>query len=105
MEHVIGGKFRLGRKIGSGSFGELYLGMLHLPYAQNGCHFIWGAVMPPSRRGFDPWVEQVFHTLLLNKIPQGSSPVSPVFLLTKYLFFMCFFLIQVSIYRTERRWE
>lgn len=29
-EHVIGGKFRLGRKIGSGSFGELYLGMLFL---------------------------------------------------------------------------
>lgn len=27
MEHVIGGKFRLGRKIGSGSFGELYLGV------------------------------------------------------------------------------
>lgn len=26
MEHVIGGKFKLGRKIGSGSFGELYLG-------------------------------------------------------------------------------
>ncbi|XP_031482574.1 casein kinase 1-like protein 10 [Nymphaea colorata] len=27
MEHVIGGKFRLGRKIGSGSFGELHLGL------------------------------------------------------------------------------
>ncbi|KAL5998722.1 Casein kinase 1-like protein 10 [Asimina triloba] len=27
MEHVIGGKFNLGRKIGSGSFGELYLGV------------------------------------------------------------------------------
>ncbi|KGN56848.1 casein kinase 1-like protein 10 [Cucumis sativus] len=26
MEHIIGGKFKLGRKIGSGSFGELYLG-------------------------------------------------------------------------------
>ncbi|XP_022974496.1 casein kinase 1-like protein 10 [Cucurbita maxima] len=26
MEHIVGGKFKLGRKIGSGSFGELYLG-------------------------------------------------------------------------------
>lgn len=27
---VVGGKFKLGRKIGSGSFGELYLGMFYL---------------------------------------------------------------------------
>ncbi|XP_038722414.1 casein kinase 1-like protein 10 [Tripterygium wilfordii] len=27
MDHVIGGKFKQGRKIGSGSFGELYLGV------------------------------------------------------------------------------
>ncbi|CAN1292257.1 Casein kinase 1-like protein 10 [Linum perenne] len=26
VDHVVGGKFKLGRKIGSGSFGELYLG-------------------------------------------------------------------------------
>lgn len=28
MEPRVGNKFRLGRKIGSGSFGEIYLGML-----------------------------------------------------------------------------
>ncbi|XP_020096108.1 casein kinase 1-like isoform X2 [Ananas comosus] len=27
MEHIIGGKFKLGRKIGGGSFGEIYLGV------------------------------------------------------------------------------
>jgi hypothetical protein len=64
MEHIIAGKFKLGRKIGSGSFGELYLGMLHVAYAQNGCHCI-----------------------------------------NVYVFCMCLSLIQVLIYRTERKWE
>jgi hypothetical protein len=33
MDHVIGGKFKLGRKIGSGSFGELYLGLfIFIPF-------------------------------------------------------------------------
>jgi hypothetical protein len=26
MDRIVGGKFRLGRKIGCGSFGEIYLG-------------------------------------------------------------------------------
>jgi len=30
MDHVIGGKFKLGRKIRSDSFGELYLGFSSL---------------------------------------------------------------------------
>jgi hypothetical protein len=25
MDHIVGGKFKLGKKIGSGSFGELFL--------------------------------------------------------------------------------
>lgn len=32
MDHVIAGKFKLGRKIGSGSFGELYLGLYSLVF-------------------------------------------------------------------------
>lgn len=27
MDKVVGGKYRIGRKIGSGSFGEIYIGM------------------------------------------------------------------------------
>jgi len=30
MDHVIAGKFKMGRKIGSGSFGELYIGLFHV---------------------------------------------------------------------------
>jgi hypothetical protein len=37
MERVIGGKYKLGRKIGSGSFGELYLGTFFAFYAYYGC--------------------------------------------------------------------
>lgn len=33
MDRVIGGKFKLGRKIGSGSFGELYIGMICVTYS------------------------------------------------------------------------
>ena len=29
MELRVGGRFRLGRKIGSGSFGDIYLGILN----------------------------------------------------------------------------
>ena len=33
MDHVIAGKFKLGRKIGSGSFGELYIGLFHVSFS------------------------------------------------------------------------
>jgi hypothetical protein len=33
MDRVVGGKFKLGKKIGSGSFGELFLGeLLYTPF-------------------------------------------------------------------------
>ena len=31
MELRVGGKFRIGRKIGSGSFGDIYLGIFYFP--------------------------------------------------------------------------
>lgn len=41
MDHVIGGKFKLGRKIGSGSFGELYLGILSILYYSVANNFLF----------------------------------------------------------------
>ena len=31
MDRIVGGKFKLGRKIGCGSFGEIYLGEWPIP--------------------------------------------------------------------------
>jgi hypothetical protein len=30
MDHIVGGKFKVGRKIGGGSFGEIFLGQFFL---------------------------------------------------------------------------
>ena len=38
MELRVGGKYRLGRKIGSGSFGDIYLG----EYCTHQSTFTWG---------------------------------------------------------------
>jgi len=53
MEHVIGGKFKLGKKIGSGSFGELYLGtgLAGFSLIQNRSRFSAGFDAPPFRFG------------------------------------------------------
>ena len=37
MELRVGGKYRLGRKIGSGSFGDIYLGMCTVLYVSTHC--------------------------------------------------------------------
>lgn len=42
MEVIVGEKFRIGRKIGAGSFGEIYLGIYIYIYSQWTCaHFIY----------------------------------------------------------------
>jgi|APAra0007618257_1042622.scaffolds.fasta_scaffold00101_19 hypothetical protein len=33
MDRVVGGKFKLGRKLGSGSFGEIFLGIVDFLYS------------------------------------------------------------------------
>jgi hypothetical protein len=78
MEHVIGGKFKLGKKIGSGSFGELYLGTCLAGFLiENLSRFSAGSDAPPFR------------------LAGRSAFVSDVV--------GCFWL-QASTYRAARRW-
>ena len=69
MELRVGNKYRLGRKIGSGSFGDIYIGMWPSPWAGCGMH----ALIYPSAYSFG--LLSPFHTLLPS--PFLSFSLSP----------------------------